>query len=352
MITLFVIGLLLVLSALLVYILMKKSEKTTIRVALTIVLLLVGLCAGGASCVRVVPTGHTGIVTTFGRVEDITYEAGVHFCAPWQEVVNMDNRNQKATVDLVCFSSDIQEVSVTYTINYQISKTNAQTIYKEIGVGYYDVIVYPRIQEAVKSEFAKYTAEELLNMRSQLSADIRTVLTKQLDAYNVIAIDASIENLDFSDAFTDAVEAKQVAEQKSKQAKIEQEQKNMEAEAAAKRAEIEANAEATVAKIAAQAEYEVVEIQADAAEYAGKKDAAIIGQVRDVLAKDPENLDNDDFHTLLLYYYILQWNGELPETYFSADDFYQMLAALGTQLGEKSEIPTQTPPEVVPDVEA
>ena len=167
-------------------------------------------------------------------------------------------------------------------------------------------------------------------MRSQLSADIRTLLTQQLAAYNVVVIDASIENLDFSDAFTEAVEAKQVAEQKSKQAKIEQEQKNMEAEAAAKRAEIEANAEAAVAKIAAQAEREVVEIQADAAEYAGKKDAAIIQQVRDVLVKDPQNLDSEDLNNLLLYYYILQWNGELPQTYFSADDFYQMLAALGT----------------------
>ena len=257
----------------------------------------------------------------------------------------MDNRNQKASVDLACFSSDIQEVSVTYTINYQISKSNAQTIYKEIGIGYYDVIVFPRIQEAVKSEFAKYTAEQLLDMRSQLSGDIRTVLTTQLQTYNVVVLDASIENLDFSDTFTDAVEAKQVAEQKSKQAKIEQEQKNMEAAAAAERAEIEAKAEAAVAKIAAEAELEVVKIQADAAEYAGQKDAAVIGQVRDILAKDPQTLDNEDLHNLMLYYYILQWDGVLPETYFSTDDFYAMLAALGTGAlnGEQPQLPSTDP---------
>jgi hypothetical protein len=124
-------------------------------------------------------------------------------------------------------------------------------------------------------------------MRSKLSGDIRTLLTTQLENYNVVVIDASIEDLDFSDTFTDAVEAKQVAEQKSKQAKIEQEQKNMEAEAAAERAKIEAEAEAAVAKIAAEAELEVVKIQADAAEYAGQKDAAIIGQVREpILPED------------------------------------------------------------------
>ena len=330
MIVLFVFAILIFVAALVTILCSKKINKPILRGVLPTVLLVFSVLLALVSCVRTVPTGHTGIVTTFGKVEDITYEAGVHFCAPWQEVVNMDNRNQKSSVDLSCFSSDIQEVSVTYTINYQISKANAQTIYKEIGIGYYDVIIAPRIQEAVKSEFAKYTAEELLNMRSQLSGDIRTLLTTQLEAYNVVVIDASIEDLDFSDAFTDAVEAKQVAEQKSKQAKIEQEQKNMEAEAAAKRAQIEAEAEATVAKIAAEADLEVVKIQADAAEYAGQKDAAVIGQVRDILAKDPENLDNDDFHTLMLYYYILQWDGTLPETYFSNSDFYSFMAALGT----------------------
>jgi regulator of protease activity HflC (stomatin/prohibitin superfamily) len=271
----------------------------------------------------------------------------------------MDNRNQKASIDLSCFSSDIQEVAVTYTLNYQISKTNAQMIYKDIGVTYYETVITPRVQEAVKSELAQYTAEQLLSNRAQLSQDIRAVLTEKLAAYNIVVVDASLENLDFSDAFTDAVEAKQVAEQKSKQAQIEQDQKNMEAEAAAKRAkieaeaaaqvaEIQANADAQVALIAAEADLDVVKIQADAAEYAGQKDAAVIGQVRDILCKDPANLTNEDLHALLLYYYIQKWDGTLPETYFSNEDFYQLLAALGTgtlapEVGENPAPDTTTP---------
>ena len=103
----------------------------------------------------------------------------------------------------------------------------------------------------------------------------------------------------------------------------------MEAEAAAKRAEIEAEAAAKVAVIAANADLDVVKIQADAAEYAGQKDAAVIGQVRDILSKDPENLTDEDLEKLLLYYYIQKWDGKLPETYFSNEDFFQLLAALG-----------------------
>lgn len=342
MIVLFICGVILLAVAIPLLISKTESKRFLKRVLPALILLSVAVTLLTVSCLRTVPTGHTGIVTVFGKVENQTYEAGVHFTAPWKTVVNMDNRNQKASVDMACFSSDIQEVAVTYTLNYQISKSNAQMIYKDIGVSYYETVITPRVQEAVKSELAKYTAEELLSNRSRLSQDIRVVLTEKLNAYNIVVVDASIENLDFSDAFTDAVEAKQVAEQKSKQAQIEQNQKNMEAEAAAKRAQIEAEAAAAVSIIAAEAELDVVKIQADAAEYAGQKDAAVIGQVRDIFAKDPENLTDEDIEKLLIYYYILQWDGKLPETYFGSDDFYALIASLGTMKAPTEEIP-ETP---------
>ena len=329
--TLFLIGAAVVLVSIvgLVVGVKKAPEKSKGALMGTFALLLVGgIVAGGAACVRTVPTGHTGIVTTFGNVESYTYEAGVHFTTPWITVINMDNRNQKASVDLLCFSSDIQEVSVTYSLNYQIQKENAQDIYRTIGISYYDTVITPRIQEAVKGVMAKYTAEELLEMRAELSSQIKQILVEKLDTYNIEVLDASLENLDFSDAFTDAVEAKQVAAQKKQQAEIEQEQALMEAEYAKNIAETKANADAAVAKIAAQAELDVTKIQADAAEYAGQKDAAIIGQVRDIFAKDPENLTDEDLEKLLLYYYIQKWNGTLPETYFGSEDFSALLASL------------------------
>ena len=130
----------------------KKAGTAIVAIAI-----LIGIFAISADCITTIPTGHTGIVTTFGRVEDYTYEAGVHTKAPWQQVVKMDNRIQKAIVDMSCFSSDIQEVDTSYTINYQIEKANAQTIYRTIGQDYYTTIILPRIQESVKSMIANTT---------------------------------------------------------------------------------------------------------------------------------------------------------------------------------------------------
>ncbi|MBQ0124861.1 MAG: prohibitin family protein [Clostridiales bacterium] len=283
--------------------------KVNKKQLLTLLALIVVICG----CFTTISTGHTGIVTTFGKVEDVTLEAGIHFIMPWQQTIEMDNRNQKASVSLQCFSSDIQEVDVDYTLNYQISKENAQTIYKSIGAGYYNTVILPRIQEAVKTVFAKYDAESLIANRENLSKEIRSILESKRSAYHIEVIDASVENMDFSDAFTTAVEEKQVAAQKKLKAETEQAQRTMEQQAEAERNIIKANADAQTAIIAAEADLEIVKIQADAAEYAGQKDAAVNTAIAQSLT--PE---------LLYYYYIKGWNGELPSTYISQEEFMGM----------------------------
>ena len=257
----------------------------------------------------IVPTGHTGILTTFGKVENTTLEAGLHFKLPIQEVVVMDNRTQKSVVELSCFSSDIQEVSVKYSINYQIQKSDAQNIYKTIGANYYEVIMQPRIEVAVRSVIAKYTAETLIENRDTLSSQITDILLEELADYNIDVVNTAIEDMDFSDVFTQAVEDKQVAQQQKLKAETEQEQKTMEEQAAADRQVITAKAEAEVAKIQAEADREVLQIQADAAEYAGQKDAA----VNKALAESLNDI-------LLEYYAIKQWDGKMPEYLAGTDE--------------------------------
>jgi regulator of protease activity HflC (stomatin/prohibitin superfamily) len=286
-------------------------------------------------CISSVTTGNTGVVTTFGRVEEYTLEAGFHIKAPWNKVVEMDNRVQKSAIQLSCFSSDIQEVTMLYTINYQIDKANAQEIYRTIGVNYYTTIVEPSVLEAVKVATAHYTAEQLVQTRSNLASDIESILSESLGRYNIKVASTAIEDMDFTDAFTNAVEAKQVAEQKKKQAEIEQAQAFAEAENKRKIAETEAKSNAEVAKIQAEAEMEVAKISADSAEYQGKKEGAIALQrlasingwtvavdeetgLNALYKADGSKVTEEELkvgaENLILYYYIQQWNGELPDT--------------------------------------
>ena len=258
---------------------------------------LLGLLLVIFGCFSSVPTGHTGIVTTFGKVEENTFEAGVNLKSPVQKVILMDNRNQKATIELACFSSDIQEVSIVYSLNYQIRKENAQIIYRTIGSNYFDTVISPRIQESVKVIVAKFKAETLVSERSKFSAEIQANLTEALSKFNIEVISTSVEDMDFTEAFTTAVEAKQVAEQNKLKAITEQEQKVLEAEAAAKQKVIAATADAETAKIAA-----------DAGRYAKEQEAEGNRKLQESITDE-----------LIRYKETEKWDGKLPEIYGGAD---------------------------------
>ena len=251
-----IIALVLILAGIAIRASLRAKEKKTLGSVALVATLILALGTIALSCMKSVPTGHTGVITTFGKVENTTLDSGVHFVLPWQNVIKMDNRVQKRTADLPCFSSDIQEVNLTYTINYQIKKSDAQTIYRTIGEDYYQTVIQPCITESVKVVTARYTAEQLVGKRNELAAAIEEDLAEKLLSYNIELVSTSIENMDFTDAFTDAVEAKQVAQQNKLRAETEAEQKVIEAKAAAEVRKVNADAEAYEVRAKAEAEAE------------------------------------------------------------------------------------------------
>ena len=262
---------------------LKAKEKKSLASLVLTVAILLSIGSVTLACFQTVPTGHTGVITTFGKVENTTLDSGVHFVLPWQQVVKMDNRVQKQTVELPCFSSDIQEVNLPYTINFQIKKSDAQNIYRTIGVDYYNTVIQPCITESVKVVTARYTAEQLVGKRNELAAAIEVDLTEKLLNYNIELVSTSIENMDFTNAFTDAVEAKQVAQQNKLRAQTEAEQKIVEAKAAAEVRKVNADAEA----------YELL-AKAEAEAEANRKISESLTQ------------------ELINYTYAQSWNGKLP----------------------------------------
>jgi len=266
-----------------------------------VIAIMLGLILIAVSCISYVPTGHTGIITTFGKVHDETRDAGLAFHAPWENIIKMDNREQRVPFNLQAFSRDIQQVGIQGSINININKATAMILYREVGTDYINVFVAPRIQEDVKIIIARYTAENLIENRQTASDAIYDLIKEELANKGINVISLALENVDFTDAFEAAVEAKQVATQQKQRAQTEQDRMTMEEEAKAKRAVIIANAEADKAKIAAKADLEVVKIQAEAALYAGEKEAEMNKRIAEALSND-----------LIKYYWIKQWNGHLP----------------------------------------
>ena len=293
---LFIVGILLALVGIVVALFLKEIRAFGV-IALVVALVLIGI-----SCFSSIPTGYTGILTTFGRVENETMEAGFHLKAPWQSIVKMNNQEQRKSFTLEAFSSDIQQVNVSGSINYNIDKTTAMTLYREVGTAYSDTLIIPRLYENTKAVFSHYKAEELISNRDALSDEIRDKMIDDLNSYGVNVLSISIE-----------VEAKQVASQNKLKAETEQEQQTMEARAAAERRQIEAEAQAEVERINADAEAYRIKTQSEAEAEANKKIAESLSE------------------QLIEYNYANSWNGQLPSTFVGDGDAIPVIQTSGEQ---------------------
>ncbi|TAI47296.1 prohibitin family protein [Flagellimonas allohymeniacidonis] len=190
-----------------------------------------------------VGAGERGVVQNFGAVQDNVLNEGIHFKIPIvQTVILMDVKIQKAMTDAASSSSDLQDVDLSVALNYHIIPDKANLVYQTIGVEFKERIIDPAIQEVMKAVSARYTAEELITKRPAVSTEMQEALTSRLLASN-ISVDAfSIISFSFSQTFTDAIEAKQTAEQNALKAKRDLDRIRVEAEQTIAAATAEAEA--------------------------------------------------------------------------------------------------------------
>lgn len=179
-----------------------------------------------------VPVGYRGIATRLGTPTGQIRSEGLSFKMPLLEGnKNMEVRVQKKEVDASAASKDLQTVSSKIAVNFAIDPTRVIDLYREVGDDYDDRIISPAIQESVKSITARYTAEELITKRSEVSDAILTELKGRVGVYGLLASDLNILDFDFSESFNASIERKVTAQQdalaaenKLKQVKFEADQ--------------------------------------------------------------------------------------------------------------------------------
>ncbi len=206
-----------------------------------------------------VKAGEKALVFTWGKITSVTSE-GLHFKIPvMQTISKVDIRTQKAEAPAAAASKNMQTVSTVLTLNYHLDPAKLDVLYSTVGLEVENKIIAARIQETVKAVVARYTAEELLSQREQVKNEISESLTRQLLEYNIVvgAGGVQITNFDFSRGFNEAIEDKQVAEQKALTAK-----NNLE------RIKIEADQKVAQAR----GEAEAIRIQAEAIRAQGGKE--------------------------------------------------------------------------------
>lgn len=194
----------------------------------------------------VVGPGQRGIRFYAGKASDHVEEPGAY---PWIPfflgMEKIDVQVQKSEIQTGAASKDMQDITTIVAVNWKLSPERVVLTYKNVGDedAILNRILIPAVSEVLKATSSKYTAEEILQKRMELKTAIDGGLKERLATYGIDLFDVSIVHLNFTKGFEEAIENKQIAEQRAKQASYEAEKATQDARAEVERAKGQAQAQ-------------------------------------------------------------------------------------------------------------
>ena len=194
----------------------KTNKDVYIAVQLTLVIVFLAIMS---KFFVIVNAGERGVLMQFGKVQEQVLGEGLHVIVPTvYSVKTLSLRVQKQESSAEASSKDLQDVFTDVALNWHIIPDEANAIFQQIGdeKEVVDRIIAPAVEEVLKAVIAKYTAEEIITKRGEVKAAVDECLTLRLLTYHIAVDDISLVHVHFSQRFSDAVEAKQIAEQEAK----------------------------------------------------------------------------------------------------------------------------------------
>lgn len=216
------------------------------RVASVIAVLIVLFILSDAF-VQVGP-GQRGVLMTWGAVQPGVLDPGLHVKFPIaQTVAKLNVQVQNSQAAETSASLDLQDVTSTVATNWHILPADAEWVYQNIGnedaLG--SKVISPTISNAVKAVTADYNAEDLIVHRDRVRGQIEAQIMASLKQYRVMVDSVNITDFKFSPQFAQAIELKQVAQQRAQQAQYDLQK----AQVVAQQRVVEAQAQAQAQKL-------------------------------------------------------------------------------------------------------
>jgi prohibitin 2 len=198
------------------------SERTgyAVRPLGALLGLLLIICAIGVIVsVGTVDAGFRGVVLRFGAVTERTVGEGLYFITPGMDTVEQVNvQNQIYETPVNGASRDLQDVQAIVAVNYRVNPTEVNRVYQNLRQDYVLRVIAPTVQESMKAITANFIAEDLISQRPKVKTDVEAAMRDRLAQNGITLESVSIINFTFSEAFTTAIEAKQVAAQRALEA--------------------------------------------------------------------------------------------------------------------------------------
>ena len=197
----------------------KRDEGTAwmLAAALAVVVVIGGW--GAFRSFHSVNAGHVLVVRQFGEIVGQRGD-GFQTIAPWQsaEEVSTQVESQRFQMDDrtgagdgtissgPAISEETQPVYAVVTLNYRVSDKAVQELFTDVGSTYFDKVVAPRVFQVFKNETVKFKSVAVAPNREQIRQAVQLELDRQLDGFSIDVVDFLINDLDFPQEFTQAIE--------------------------------------------------------------------------------------------------------------------------------------------------
>lgn len=280
----------------------KPNRKITVACSGAFLFLLIFGCS-----FVIIPTGYTGVRTTFGQIDSTSVRNGFNWKIPFvQSIEQVNNKQQDLLFEDKIWSETSTRTAIYYenvVVTYQINPESSAWIYANVS-DYKSSLVSPSLVSSAVKTSSKTVSDSDATNRSIIEPMCAKNLQQSLNekyGENVIYVNkVTINNADFDEAYNKAIADKQ-------RAQLEAEKQSIENKKAIEKAE--ANAEATRKKAQGEADARLIKAESE--------------------AKANEMLANSLNEKILREQWINKWDGKLPE--YMTGDSSNVMFGLGSK---------------------
>ncbi|HET8984224.1 MAG TPA: prohibitin family protein [Trueperaceae bacterium] len=241
--------------------------------------------------------GYRGVVLRLGAFARVA-DPGLGLKLPFiDRVVRIRvQTNSKVYDRMEAYSRDQQLAELRLSVTYRIVPEMVNEVYSQFGSedGLVSRLIDRRVNELAKTVFGRFNAVEAIQMRGSLNQQVSDSIIAVIDQNVVVIESVQIEDIAFSSAYEQSVEARMMAEVEVQRRTQELEQQRIQAQIVVTQAQ--GAADARVAEARAQAEATIL---------AGDAEASAIRVKGEALRDNPQ---------LIALITAENWNGVLPTT--------------------------------------
>lgn len=190
-----------------------------------VLLLLIG------SSLFVVQPGYRGVEVRLGKVNETFKDEGLGFKIPFITVVQpMSVRQQTRMIQTECYDLDLQPVAIRVNVLFRIPEQSVVTIFRDYRGEAFDMLVAPRVQEALKEVTANRGAEMIVQQRRDLKVRALQAAQRKIGTNLLEIVDLVLFDIRLPAAIEDAIENKMVQEQAAEKARFTQQKMQIQAD--------------------------------------------------------------------------------------------------------------------------